>query len=311
MLTKKILLLLPAAALFFACKSNQSGDFNAKETIALKKDSTEAKPKIDTGFVYLTDQFADLRILRYRVQGFDQLPLQEKELLYYLSQAALAGRDIIWDQNCKYNLTVRKTLENIINTYNGDKNTPDWEKFMVYAKRVWFSNGIHHHYSSDKILPDFKPAYFTELLMHSDVSLFPYRAGENTDNFSARISPVIFDPAIASKRVSLDASKDLITSSATNFYEGVTQKEVDEYYTQKADKSKTPVMTGLNSKVVKENGKLVEKTWKVGGMYTGAIEQIVAWLEKAVKVTENPLQKDALVKLIKFYRPGNHRTKQP
>src|ERR1700741_1284692 len=211
--------LVSATVLFFACTSDQPSDFDKTDLIPVKAEKApEVKPKFDTGFVFLTDQFADLRILRYRVQGFDQLPLEQKQLLYYLSQAALAGRDIIWDQNCKYNLTVRKPIENIVNTYNGDKKSKDNDKFMIYAKRVWFSNGIHHHYSSDKILPGFTPAYFSDLVMHSNVTLFPYLAGENTDNFIQRISPVIFDPSIAPKRVSLDASKDLITSSATNFY---------------------------------------------------------------------------------------------
>lgn len=270
------------------------------------QDSVSAlNPEPETAnFVYQTDQFADLRILRYQVPGFSELPLKQKELLYYLYEAALCGRDIIWDQNCKYNLAVRKTLENICTTYKGDKNSEDYKKFMTYAKRVWFSNGIHHHYSTDKILPEFPKEYFLSLLQHSDASGFPAApGGKKLDEF---IIPVIFDPAVLPKKVSLDPKKDLLTASSVNFYEGVTEPEATAFYEGANSKSDTtPVMAGLNSKVVKIDGKITEKKWMVGGMYTAAIEKIVYWLEKAAAIAETAEQKDALTRLIKFYRSGD------
>ncbi|MFI5150636.1 MAG: dihydrofolate reductase [Bacteroidia bacterium] len=272
-----------------------SGSGNAQQKTA---------PPVD--FKYQADQFADLRILRYQIPGFEALALKQKEMLYYLYEAALCGRDIFWDQNYKYNLTVRKTLEAIVSNYKGDKNTEDYKKFMVYAKRVWFSSGIHHHYSSDKFMPEFSKEYFASLIKQTAPALLPLHKGENADAFTARLTPILFDPAIAPKKVDLDPSKDMVKSSAVNFYEGVTQEEVRAFYAAQIDKnSKTPVMTGLNSKVVKENGKLVEKKWKVGGMYSAAIEKMVYWLDKASAIAENPEQKDALVKLIKFYKTGD------
>lgn len=296
----KLLYLLPLV--LWSCSGNQD---EPKKT----ENSAQSAPAEDVSekdFVYQTEQFADLRILRYRIPGFNQLTLQQKELLYYLNEAALCGRDIAWDQNCKYNLTVRKTLENIITSFKGDKETEEWKKFMEYAKRVWFSNGIHHHYNSDKIMPEFSKVYFKGIIHNSEKTGFPLDQGEDLDKFSERVSTIIFDPTVAPKKVNLDPKSDLIASSANNFYEGVTQKEVEEFYKAMADKNNpTPVMYGLNSKLVKENGKLVEKVWKVGGMYSPAIEKIVYWLEKAVTVAENDLQKDALKKLIKYYKTGD------
>jgi dipeptidyl-peptidase-3 len=263
------------------------------------KDTTEK-------FEYVSEQFADIRVLRYEIPGFDDLTLQQKELLYYLSEAALAGRDISYDQNYKYNLTIRKTLEAIIASYKGDVNSEDYKKFLVYTKRVWFSNGIHHHYSSDKIMPEFPPAFFTELVNACDATVLPLNAGETKDVFITRLTPIMFDAKIAAKKVVLDSKKDMVTSSAVNFYEGVTQAEAIAFYEKMTNKKDTtPVMVGLNSKLVKENGVIVEKVWKVGGMYTKAIEKIVYWLEKAITVAENPLQKDALQKLVVFYKSGS------
>lgn len=277
-------------------ETDQQGD--AVETVQ--------QPVIDSNFVYQTEQFADLRILRYNVPGFEQLTPKQRVLLYYLYEAALSGRDIMYDQNGKYNLAVRKTIENIVSSYKGDKNTEDWKKFMEYAKRVWFSNGIHHHYSSDKIMPDFSAEYFAELVNNSDAAGFPMEQGEDATQFTARLSDIMLNPKVAPKKVSQDPKKDLVTNSAGNFYEGVTQKEVEDFYSKMNDKSDTtPVMYGLNSKLVKENGQIVEKTWKVGGMYSAAIEKIVYWLEKAVTVAENDKQKKALELLIKFYKTGN------
>ncbi|HYG50010.1 MAG TPA: dihydrofolate reductase [Flavobacteriales bacterium] len=274
-----------------------------------KKDLTatvSTTPDTDSNFVYQTEQFADLRILRYQIPGFNQLTPKQKELLYYLYEAALCGRDILYDQNCKYNLTLRKTLENIVSSYNGDKETEEWGNFMVYAKRFWFSNGLHHHYNSDKIMPEFSKVYFKGLIKSSDQKGFPMEQGEDLEKFSDRLCTIIYDPKVAAKKVNLDPKQDIVATSATNFYEGVTQKEVEEYHKAKANKeTTTPVMYGLNSKLVKEDGKIVEKVWKVGGMYSPAIEKIVYWLEKAVAVAENAKQKEALQKLIKFYKSGD------
>ncbi len=297
-MTPKFLILpLTAVLAFSSCKSNQS-DNNSNEAV-VKQDTTES-------FEYVSEQFADLRILRYQIPAFDELSLQQKELLYYLSEAALCGRDIIWDQNYKYNLTIRKTLEAIVNEFKGDVNSDDYQKFMVYTKRVWFSRGIHHHYGSEKIMPEFSQTFFTEAVNSLNDASLPLQPGETKAAFLTRLTPIIFDEKIAPKKVSLDAGKDLITSSAVNFYEGVNQKEAIAFYEKLTDKtSKTPVMLGLNSKLVKENGVLVEKVWKVGGMYTQAIEKIVYWLEKAVTVAENPAQKLALEKLVTFYKSGS------
>lgn len=302
-MNSKKLLILPLTAML-ALSTASSGQTAAGGKSAVKKNPAMADK--NKKFEYISEQFADLRILRYEIPGFDQLSLQQKELLYYLSEAALCGRDIAWDQNYKYNLTIRKTLDAIVETYKGDVNSPDYKKFLVYAKRVWFSRGIHHHYSSDKILPEFSEAYFGKLVAGVDAKLLPLKAGETKDMFVSRMTPILFDPAVASKKVNLDPGKDLITSSAVNFYEGVNQQEAIEFYEKLTDKnSKTPVMLGLNSKLVKENGVIVEKTWKVGGMYTQAIEKIVFWLEKAIPVAENPQQKEALEKLVVFYKSGS------
>lgn len=283
---------------------------NSNNELAL---GDEKKPAADSAvnapeekFEYIADQFADLRVLRYKVPGFDELPLKTKELLYYLSEAALCGRDIIWDQNYKYNLTIRKVLEAIVTNYKGSTAEPEYSKFLVYAKRVWFSNGIHHHYSSDKIIPECSKEYMHKLLHDIPQEQLPLTEGELKEGFIDFIIPIMFEPYIAPKKVSLDPSKDLILSSAVNFYEGVNQKEVVDFYEKQVDKnSKTPVMIGLNSKLVKENGKLVEKIWKVGGMYTKSIEKIVFWLEKAITVAESAAQKEALEKLVVFYRSGS------
>lgn len=260
-------------------------------------------------FKYQTEQFSDIRILRYQVPGFDQLSLSQKELLYYLYEAALAGRDIMYDQNFKYNLTIRKTIEAIISSSKCDKTTTEFQKFMVYAKKVWFSNGIHHHYSSDKMFPECNQAYFESLIKTSSISLLPVRAGESVDAFAKRILPVIYDPKIAPKKVSLDPAIDLVTNSAVNFHEGVTQKEVQEYYNSiKKVGEKEAVSYGLNSKIVKENGIVTEKVWKIGGMYDAAIKKIVYWLEKAVPLSETPEQKAALEKLIAYHKSGDLKT---
>lgn len=261
-------------------------------------------------FKVVADEFADIQVLRYRIPGFDSLTLQQKELLYYLSEAAAAGRDIIWDQNYKYNLLVRKTLEGIVDHYEGERSGAQWDAFMEYAKRVWFSNGIHHHYSMRKLQPGFDAAYFTTLVNGSAKAEFPRMAGsiDNNEQLLAFLQPILFDPNVAAKRVNQDAGVDLITTSANNFYEGVTQAEVEAFYAkQKVKDDPTPIWYGLNSKVVKENGKLVEKTWKSGGMYGAAIDKMVYWLQKAITVAENDKQKTALELLVKYYKSGDLR----
>lgn len=260
-------------------------------------------------FKYVTEQFADLRIQRYEIPGFDNLSLQQKTLLYYLSQASLAGRDIMWDQNYKYNLLLRRTLEAVVSSYSGDRNSADFGKFMVYTKRVWFSNGIHHHYSSNKFLPEFGYDYFESLVKNSDTNLLPLQTGQPVDELLAKLKPIIFDPAVAPKKVNLDPESDLVLTSAVNFYDGVTQKEVEDYYKKISKPEDTePVSYGLNSKLAKKNGKIVEVPWKVGGMYGPAISRIVYWLEKAVTVAENDVQKKTLELLIEYYKTGNLKT---
>jgi dipeptidyl-peptidase-3 len=297
----KLIYLIPL--ILWSCGgNNENQETNGKKG----EPAVNELPSFDSNFVYQTEQFSDLRILRYQIPGYNVLTLKQKELLYYLYEAALCGRDIMYDQNCKYNLTVRKTIENIVASYNGDKGTEEWANFMVYAKRFWFSNGLHHHYNSDKIMPEFTKIYFIGLIKSSDAKGFPVETGETIEKFTDRLVTIIYDPNVAAKKVNLDPKQDMVATSATNFYEGVTQKEVEDFYKNKVDKAtKTPVMYGLNSKLVKEDGKVVEKVWKVGGMYSKAIEKIVYWLEKAVTVSENEKQKDALVKLIKFYKSGD------
>jgi len=293
---------LISASIFFSCNNKENVDNKDK------MDTTKQVSEVDT-FKYLSEQFADLKILRYRIPGFENLKLDEKKMLYYLYEAALAGWDIHWDQNYKHNIYIRKTLEAIINTYNGDKNSDDYQKFLVYAKRVFFSSGIHHHYSNIKILPEIPEAYFTELVKNSDESAFPLQDGETIDDLISKLIPILFDPEIAAKKVDKDPTKDLVTSSAVNFYEGVTQKEVEAYYQGITDKNdSTPVSYGLNTKVVKENGMVKELVWKVGGMYSPAIEKIVGWLKKASELAQTPAQKKSLDLLIKFYETGDLKT---
>jgi dipeptidyl-peptidase-3 len=299
---KKYLSILGLGVALASC---HSGDNVLADLAATEKKQT-MEPSADSAFSNVAEQFADLRVLRYKVEGFDQLDLRSKTLLYYLYEAALCGRDINYDQNYRNNLAVRKVLEQIVGNYAGDTASTDYKNFMVYAKRVWFSNGIHHHYNHDKIIPECSQEFFkTALASVSDAQL-PLASGQTRADFETYIMPVIFDPNLDAKRVSLDSKKDIVKTSAVNFYEGVTQKEAMDFYSAQVDKTNdhTP-MYGLNSKLVKENGVLVEKVWKVGGMYTAAIEKIVFWLEKALTVTENANQKAALEGLIKFYRTGD------
>ncbi len=260
-------------------------------------------------FIYQTEQFSDIKILRYQVPGFESLSLQQKELIYYLSEAAHCGRDILFDQNNKYNLRIRRTLEAIFLSYDGDRECDEFKEFTSYLKRIWFSNGIHHHYSMDKIKPKFTEEYFGELIANSNYELMPLSASVNEFDLLIELTLIIFDEDEEAKRVVLNPDMDLIESSANNYYDGVSQEEVEAFYKNlDAGDVDRPISTGLNSRLVKENGKLVEKVWKVGGLYTEAIEEIVFWLEKALPVADSDLQHEALIKLIEFYKTGDLKT---
>jgi dipeptidyl-peptidase III len=271
------------------------------------------KPKEDQSadgqkdFNVKAEAFADLQVLRYQIPGWETLSLDQKKLAYFLYEAALAGRDIYYDQNGKDNLTIRKTVEAIYNSFKGSKSGDDWEKFRSYAGRVWFSNGVHHHYSNDKFVPECSFEYFSELIKNSDQKMLPLDSNETVDLFLARIRPTIFDPKVNAKKVNLQAGIDNITNSASNFYEGVTQKEVEDFYAKFPKTDQEPEW-GLNSKLIKQNGVIAEKVWKSGGMYGKAIDKIIFWLEKAVTVAENEQQKKSLTLLSEYLRTGDLKT---
>ena len=260
-------------------------------------------------FDYTVEQFADLQILRYRVPGFEDLSLKQKELVYYLTEAALQGRDILFDQNGKYNLTIRRMLEAVYTGYKGDKNTPDFKAMEVYLKRVWFSNGIHHHYGSEKFVPGFTPEFFRQAVQSVDAATLPLAEGKTVEQLCEEVFPVIFDPTVMPKRVNQAAGEDLVLTSACNYYDGVTQQEAEDFYNAlKNPQDETPVSYGLNSRLVKEDGKIQEKVWKVGGLYGQALEKIVYWLKKAEGVAETPEQKAVIAKLMEFYETGDLKT---
>ena len=268
------------------------------------KTTAEAE-KID----YTVEQVADLQILRYRVPGFEDLSLKQKELVYYLTEAALQGRDILFDQNGKYNLTIRRMLEAVYTGYKGDKNTPDFKAMEVYLKRVWFSNGIHHHYGSEKFVPGFTPEFFRQAVQSVDAATLPLAEGQTVEQLCEEVFPVIFDPTVMPKRVNQAAGEDLVLTSACNYYDGVTQQEAEDFYNAlKNPQDETPVSYGLNSRLVKEDGKIQEKVWKVGGLYGQALEKIVYWLKKAEGVAETPEQKAVIAKLMEFYETGDLKT---
>jgi len=288
---KSIYATMVAGLMLASCGDSDKHDSDEKteETVEIIN-NTE-----DENFEYVVEDFADIQVLRYQVHGFDKLSLDQQKLVYYLYEAGLAGRDIIWDQNYRHNLAIRNALENIFQNYTGDKSTDDWRNFETYTKRVWFSNGIHHHYSMDKIMPEFSKDYFESLLSETSTEL-------NQDALDVMFN----DKDI--KRVSLDSKGDLVLNSATNFYqEDLTQKEVEDFYAGIIDKSdETPIEYGLNSKLVKdENGVIKEDVWKVGGMYNDAIVEVVKWLELAKGVAENQAQANALGLLIEYYQTGD------
>lgn len=288
MKSKIIPIALAAALSFVSCddKKKENEEPVQKETVSET-----------TNFDYTAGEFADIKVLRYQIPGWEKLSLKEQKLVYYLTQAGLSGRDIIWDQNYRYNLTIRKALENIFQNYEGDKTTEDWLAFEEYLKRVWFSGGIHHHYSMDKMKPGFDKAYLETLLKETNTQL----TGESLE--------VIFNDK-DSKKVNLNEDKGLLKGSATNFYgPDVTAAEVDAFYKKmKSPNPQKPLSYGLNSKLVKEDGKLVEKVWKSGGMYGEAIDKIIYWLDLAKTVAENDKQANALGLLIKYYQTGDLQT---
>ena len=255
------------------------------------------------------DRFADIEVLRYKVPGFENLSLKQKELIYHLTEAALYGRDILTDQNGKYNLAIRTTLEEIYKNFNGDKNSEDFKNFEIYLKQVWFANGIHHHYSTDKFTPKFSQEFFKAELAKLPAESLPLAEGQTVEQFTAEISPVIFDATVLPKRVNQEDGKDLLLTSACNYYDGVTQAEAEAFYNaMKKPGDSTPISYGLNSRLVKKDGKLVEEVYKVDGKYTKAIEKIVENLTKALEFAENDQQKGHIAKLIEYYKTGDLKT---
>jgi len=269
--------------------------------------NTPANDGYDSTFKVEAQSFADLQLLRYQVPGFNGLSLQQKKLSYYLYEAALCGRDIIYDQKSKYGILLRKTIETVYGSYKGDKNGDDWKKFEVYCGRFWFSNGNHHHYSNIKFIPDCSFEYFSSIVKGSDTASLPKNSGESVDAFLARIKPVVYDMNFEPKVVDQRPDIDNIANSSNNFYEGVTQKEVEAFYSKFDNKGDQPSW-GLNSKLEKENGKITEKVWKSGGMYGAAIDHIIGWLEKASAVSEDSVQKKSLDLLVQYYKTGDLKT---
>lgn len=258
-------------------------------------------------FKYNDQKFADIQMLRYKVEDFESLPLQQKTLVYYLHKAALCGRDILFDQNCRYNLRIRKMLETVYTDYQGKRSGKDYDAFVVYLKRVWFSNGIHHHYGSEKFVPGFSEKFLDKAVRSVPASKLPLAQGQTVDQFISEIFPVIFNPEIMPMRVNQADGQDLIKTSACNYYgEGVTQADAENFYNNMKDPGEAcPVMYGMNSRLEKKDGKVYENVWRVGGLYGKAIEKIVYWLEKAEPFAENEKQAAVIKKLVEFYRTGN------
>jgi dipeptidyl-peptidase-3 len=263
--------------------------------------------KQDSDFRYTIDKFADLKVMRYRVPDWEKLSLKQKELLYYLGEAAKSGRDIIYDQNFKHNLLIRHTLEAIENTYNGDKSTSDYNSFLVYLKRIWFSNGIHHHYGNHKIMPEFSKEYFASLIESSDLS--KVKTDKMSQELIEFLTPIMFDPSLYPMRNNLDPSKGLIEGSACNYYDGVTTAEAEEFYKNiAAGNDPHPISYGLNSKLTRTDGVVKEDIYRIGGLYSAALEKCAYWLGKAAEVAENDIQKNHILKLIEYYKNGSLKT---
>lgn len=286
------------ALMITSCANNSNKESNENATVSTEKTN------------YTVDRFADIEVLRYEVPEFETLTLRQKQLLYHLSEAALMGRDILFDQNNRYNLAIRRTLEAIYLEYQGDRDDQQFKALETYLKCVWFANGIHHHYAEDKFEPGFTKDFFTACIGQIDQSHLPFRKGQSKEQWLEEIIPAIFDHNVMPKRTVQSGDKDILRASANNYYEGgITQKEaVDFYAKMKKPGDKTPISLGLNSRLSKENGQLKEKVWKVGGLYTEAIEKIVGELEKAVYFAENEVQKAVIEKLIEYYNTGDLKT---
>jgi len=269
---------------------------------------TEDKIEAPEEFQVQVDRFADIKILRYTIPGFDELSLKEKKLAYYLSESALAGHDIIYDQNYKHNLRIRRLVSAVVASYKGDRGSEAFAQLHEYAKRIWLANGIHHHYSADKMLPGFSPADLDEMVSQSDAALLPLDEGQTVEELLALLNGPIFDPNVAAKKIDLSPDVDQLQASATNFYDGVSADEAAAFYAEKFNADPVrPISWGLNSQLAKVDGEIVERVWKVGGMYSPALEEVVGWLEKASTVAENNLQKSWIDKLIKYYYSGDLR----
>ncbi len=257
-------------------------------------------------FKYFVEQFDDIRVLKYKLPGFETLSLQQKEYIYYLSQASLAGRDILWDQNFRHNLLIRKTLEAIISSYTGDKEIPDYKAFLLYAKKVLFANGIHHHYSNDKFKPGFNAGFFAKLINGTEYEKLPLAKGQSSDQLIEFLTPILLDERLFPRKVEQKTGADMVAESASNFYEGVKQNEVEEFYAGKTiPDDPHPISIGLNSKVVKVDGKVTEEVYKSGGKYGAALDKIIQWLEKAIFAAETDKQKNELKILIEYYKTGD------
>ena len=308
----RLLTVLVSLALLNAC-SEGSGTQTTMPVTTIEA-TTDLSPSLEAApfdaeddFNYAADRFADIRMLRYQVPGFEDLSDQQKELLYYLSQAALSGRDIMFDQNYKHNLRIRRTLEEVLKNYAGARDTENFGHLTTYAKQVWFANGIHHHYSGLKFTPLFDEEYFNEVISAaSPESDFPLREGQSVEQLITELTPILFDQSLDPKKVNTADGVDKVATSAVNFYEGVTEQEVVDFYAAlSASDDSTPISYGLNSKLVKVDGQIVERVWHVGGMYSEALEQVVYWLERAIGVAENDKQRTTFELLVKYYRSGD------
>lgn len=279
---------------------------SAMIALSISSCGTKNEQQVDE-FDYTADRFADIEVLRYKVPEFESLSVKQKSLIYYLTEAAITGRDILWDQNGKYNLIIRQVLEQAYTNYNGDKESTEFKALEKYLKQIWFANGIHHHYSMDKFVPEFSEEFFSTLVKSIDTEKLPLN-GQSVDEMLAVITPVIFDPTIMSKRVNQAEGQDLITTSANNLYDGVTQAEVEEYFAAlKNPADTTPISFGLNSRKVKKDGKVVEEVYKVDGLYSPAISRIVELLGKAATYAENDAQRQTIDKLIEYNKTGDLR----
>ncbi|MBQ9077325.1 MAG: dihydrofolate reductase [Muribaculaceae bacterium] len=277
--------------------------------IALSISSCNMTEKKADNFDYTVDRFADIEVLRYKVPGFENLSVRQKALIYYLTEAAITGRDILWDQHGKHNLVIRQVIEQIYTGYTGDKSSKEFLALEKYLKQIWFANGLHHHYSMDKFVPEFSQEFFTDAVKSLPADKLPLNEGQTADEMLAIIIPEIFDPAVSPKRVNQADGQDLILTSSVNMYDGVTQAEVEQYYAALKDTTDlTPISYGLNTRLTKVDGKIVEETYKVGGRYSAAISRIVELLGKASQYAENDAQRAYIGKLIEYYTTGDLRT---